>query len=422
MMSKYNLKLIFIFILVFGFFSFLSVNRHSQSKIFTYHSELWADKAGYNVYLPSLFIYDFDATNLPDSLNYKVGNGFILDRLSGKITTKYPYGVSLLQSPFWLMAHALSEKKDGYSILYQKSIDFAGCFYLTLGLFFLFFILKKSYSIWQSVSFSLLIIFSSGIFYYGIFETGMSHIYSFCTFSILLYLLLNKNNFKPTYYVLLISLISLVYIVVRPINVLFLLPILCFLIHLNDKNYFNRTTISDINKKQILLILSVSVLLILPQLAYYKYAFGNFFVKSYQNEPFETPTLNRISELLFSSNNGLLIYYPICLVMIIYCFLTNHKFKVLLLTLFVLYILIYASWWSLSLGCGFGHRAMTDIILVFFAPLFIYSVKPKKSFILIILTLALINFKFIFSYDTCLYKSKKFDFTEYKSILFGEFK
>ena len=422
MMSKYNLKIICIFILVFGLFSFLSLNRHSQSKIFTYHSELWADKAGYNVYLPSLFIYDFDATNLPDSLDYKVGNGFTLNRLSGKIITKYPYGVSLLQSPFWLMAHALSEKKDGYSIFYQKSIDFAGCFYLTLGLFFLFFILKKNYSQWQCISLSLLIIISSGIFYYGIFETGMSHIYSFCTFSILLYLLLNKNNFKPTNYILLISIISLVYIVVRPINVLFLLPILGYFIYLNDANYFNRTTISDINKKQILLILSVSVLLILPQLAYYKYAFGNFFVKSYQNEPFEIPTLNRIIELLFSTNNGLLIYYPICLVMIIYSFWTNHKFKVLLLILFVFYILIYASWWSLSLGCGFGHRAMNDIILVFFVPLFIFAIKPKKSIILIILALAIVNFKFIFSYDTCLYSSENFDFTEYKSILFGEFK
>lgn len=422
MRSKYNLKIIFIFILVFGLFSFLSLNRHSQSKIFTYHSELWADKAGYNVYLPSLFIYDFDAANLPDSLDYKVGNGFTFNRLSGKIITKYPYGVSLLQSPFWIIAHTISEKKDGYSILYQKSIDFAGCFYLTLGLFFLFFILKKNYSPWQSISLSLIIIFSSGIFYYGIYETGMSHIYSFCTFSILLYLLLNKNNFKPTNYILLISVISLIYLVVRPINVLFLLPILGYFIYLNDLNYFNRTIISDINKKQIILIVSILILLIFPQLAYYKYAFGNFFVKSYQNETFDLPTLQRITELLFSSNNGLVIYYPICLVMIIYSFLTNHKLKLLLLILFIFYILIYGAWWSLSLGCGFGHRAMNDIILVFFAPLFIFSFKPKKSFILIILALAIVNFKFIFSYDTCLYNSVKFDFTEYKSILFGEFK
>ena len=111
-----------------------------------------------------------------------------------------------------------------------------------------------------------------------------------------------------------------------------------------------------------------------------------------------------------------------CLVMIIYSFLTNHKFTFLLLSLFIIYILIYASWWSLSLGCGFGHRAMNDIVLVFFAPFFIFSEKPKKWIILTILALAIVNFKFIFSYDSCLYTSVNWDFTEYTSILFGDFK
>ena len=143
-MLKPKLKIFLLFLLVYALFSFISLNRHSKSKIYTYHSELWADKAGYNVYLPALFIYDFDAAKFPDSLDYKVGNGFILDTSTKKIITKYPYGVSLLQSPFWLIAHGLSENKDGYSLPYQKAIDFAGCFYLTLGLFFLFFILFSS--------------------------------------------------------------------------------------------------------------------------------------------------------------------------------------------------------------------------------------------------------------------------------------
>lgn len=421
-MLKPKLKIILFFLLVYALFSFISLNRHSKSKIYSYHSELWADKAGYNVYLPSLFIYDFDASKFPQKLDSKIGYGFQLDSISKKIITKYPYGVSLLQSPFWLVAHGLSQTKDGYSIPYQKSIDFAGCFYLTLGLFFLFFIFNKLYSSWQSILFSLLIVFSSGIFYYGIFETGMSHIYSFCTLSILLYLLINKNNFNYSRYILLISSISILYVIIRPINVVFLAPIFGYFIYQNHENYFNRNTILNITKQQILLIASICIVLILPQLLYYNYAFGSFFVKSYKNEPFEVPTFSRITELLFSPNNGLLIYYPICLVMVIYSFLNNHKSKFWILSLFIIYILIYASWWSLSLGCGFGHRAMNDVILVFFIPFIIFSQKPKNWFILTILCLALINFKFIFSYDTCLYTSSNWDFTEYQSILFGEFK
>jgi hypothetical protein len=421
-MLKPKLKIVFFFLLVYALFTFISLNRHSKSKIYTYHSELWADKAGYNVYLPALFIYNFDATKFSDSVDYKVGSGFTLDNASEKIVTKYPYGVSLMQSPFWLIAHSIAETKDGYSIPYQKSIDFAGCFYLTLGVFFLFFIFNKSYSVWQSILFSLVVIFSSGIFYYGIFETGMSHIYSFCTLSILLYVLLNKNIFKAPNYLLLISFLSIVYLIIRPINGAFLLAIIGYFLYLDDANYFNRHTVLSISKNEILKIMLVFFILILPQLFYYKYAFGSFFVKSYQNEPFEIPTMSRINELLFSPNNGLLIYYPICLVMIVYSFWAKHQFKFLILSLFVIYVLIYASWWSLSLGCGFGHRAMNDIVLLFFTPIFLFSQKPKTWFILTILCVAIVNFKFIFSYDSCLYSSINWDFTEYKSILFGEFK
>lgn len=418
----FKLKITGLFILVYTLFCFISLNRHSQSKIFTYHSELWADKAGYNVYLPSLFIYDFKATNFPENLDFKIGNGFTLDSLSGKVITKYPYGVSLLQGPFWLVAHVISDTKDGYSIYYQKSVDFAGCFYLTLGLFFLFFMFKKHNSLGQSILLSLLVVLSSGLFYYGIFETGMSHIYSFCSLSVLLYLLLNKNYFKPTTYLIYISIISLIYLVVRPINAFFLLPLFAYFIYINQNDYFNKSILLNLNKKQIISIFIIAILFALPQLLYYKYAFGSFIAKSYQNESFQTPTFSRILELLFSPNNGLLIYYPICIVMVIYSFWTNHKFKSGLLILFITYILIYASWWSLSLGCGFGHRAMNDIILLFFLPLFLFPVKIKKWLVVMVICMSIINLKFIFSYDSCLFTSYNWDFTEYKSILFGEFK
>lgn len=421
-MRQQRINILICFFFIYVAFVVLSLNRHSHTQSFNYHSEIFADKAGYNVYLPSMFIYNFDAKQFPTHTDIKTGRGFTLDSITGKVITKYPYGVSLLQSPFWLVAHILSDSKDGYSSYYQKSVDFAGCFYLTLGLFFLFFIFRKQNSLWQSILYCLLVAFSSGIFYYGIFETGMSHIYSFCCISVLLYLLLNKTNFKPLSYLFLIGILSSVYLVIRPINALFLLPILAYFLFINHENYFNRSSILNLSKKQVLYIFIVCSMFLLPQLIYYKYAFGGFIVKSYQNEPFEIPTLGRITELLFSPNNGLLIYYPVCLIMIIYSFWINHKFKFLILSLFIIYILIYASWWSLSLGCGFGHRAMNDLILVFFVPLFIFTEKPKKWVILTILALAMVNFKFIFSYDTCLYTSINWDFAEYRTILFGEFK
>lgn len=417
-----KLKIVLIFISVFGLFSFISLNRHSSAKPFTYHTELWADKAGYNVYLPSLFIYDFNANSFPKKIDYNTGNGYSLDTTSGKVITKYPYGVSLLQSPFWLIAHCISYKKDGYSFYYQKSIDVSASFYLTLGLFFLFFIFNQYHSLKQSVLLCLTVILSSGIFYYGIFETGMSHIFSFCVLAILLYLLLNRNKFNSAYYPIFIFSIAVLYIIIRPINSLFIIPIILYFLYIDDKNYLNRDTIRNLRFKDFFLFLLIFILFAIPQLTYYKYAFGNFLAKSYQNESFEIPTFGRVTELLFSPNNGLLIYNPICIILIIYSIVKKHKFSFLVILLFAIYVLIYSSWWSLSLGCGFGHRAMNDIFIALFFPFLTSSKKISKILTFTFIILVLVNIKFIFSYDSCLYTSLNWDFTEYSSILFGDFK
>ena len=421
-MKNAKLKVCLYFILTYSIFCLVSLNRHSHTTSFNYHSEIFSDKAGYNVYLPALFIYDFNAANFPKHTDVKTGNGFILDSINQKIITKYPYGVALLESPFWLTAHVFSNSKDGYSSFYQKAIDFSGCFYLTLGLFFLFFIFRHQTNNKKSLLFSALFVLSSGIFYYGIFETGMSHIYSFCSLSIILYLLFNKTSINEIYYLTYLAIACLVYVVVRPINAVFLVPVLVYFLYLNNELYFNQKSITSISRAQFAVLVLIIILFIAPQLAYYKYAFGSFIAKSYQNESFETPTFSRMFEVLFSPNNGLLIYYPVCLLLVLYAFFTQNKFKPLLTILFLSYLIIYASWWSLSLGCSFGHRAFNDIFLLFLIPVFLNPNKIQKWLILTIILLAIVNFKFIFSYDTCLYTSLNWDFAEYQSILFGEFK
>lgn len=416
-MFKKNIKITGCFLIIFGLFVFLSLNRHSKDKIYTYHSQIWADKAGYNVYLPALFIYNFKTTNFPIKVDEKTGFGFKLDSLSNKVLTKYPYGVALMQSPFWLIGHLASTNKDGFSFSYQKAIDVAGVFYLTIGLFFAFLMFKEQYSIKKSILLCFLLLFTTGIFYYGIFETGMSHIYSFCVLTMLLYLLL----YKPKK-IISIAFLSTLFLIIRPINVVFLAPLILYFIWINNNNYFNQSSLLKLTIKPFLIILIIVTALILPQLIYYNYAFGSYFTNSYQNEPFVFPSLVRITELLFSPNNGLLLFYVTSLLLVIYAFYVNSNFKHLLLFYFTSYVLIYASWWSLSLGCGFGHRAINDIFILFFIPLIVNKTKQHKTLLICLTIVAIINFKFIFSYDTCLHTSTNWNYTEYLSVLFGEFK
>ncbi len=410
-------KLIGLFILLYGLLCLLSLNRHSQAKLNTYHAELWADKAGYNVYLPALFIYNFDAKQLPTKLEANTGNGFIVDSISNKLITKYPYGVALLQSPFWLVAHTFSSQKDGYSLYYQKSIDFAGSFYLTLGLFFLYFFIRRYQTVTISVLLSILIALSTGIFYYGIYETGMSHIYSFCCLSIILFLITDVHYFQKYFFCLLI--VSVIYIIIRPINSVFLVPL--FLFFSWQQHMWLQLKQSFTVKNSLLFVLILGVLL-MPQLLYYKYAFGSFFTMSYKNEPFVFPSLTRIFELLFSPNNGLLIYYPVIVLLAVYYFLIKNSYNKLVFFLLALYVIIYAAWWSLSLGCGFGHRAINDIFLILFLPIILSKQKLSPFLLSALFLFALINLKFILSFDTCLHYSNQWNFTEYFAILFGEFK
>lgn len=416
-MNKKNA--ILYFLITYGVCCFLALNRHSNASPGTYHSEIWADKAGYNVYLPALFIYDYDAFKFPEGTEKHIGYGFTLDSVSHKVITKYPYGVALMQSPFWLVAHFISPQKDGFSLYYQKAIDFAGSFYLSLGLFFLFLTINRYRNTPISIMLSVLIVLSTGVFYYGIYETGMSHIYSFCCISIILFLGLNPQKTKN--HILLTILIASLYFIIRPLNIVFLLPII-LLIFMNGKLTLGKDVFKFYSVKLFLISILIISLLILPQLLYYQYAYGNFVANSYQKEPFFFPSLSRITELLCSPNNGLFIYYPILLIVLLHTVFIKSNYNKLSFLLITTYILIYASWWSLSLGCSFGHRAINDIAILFFIP-FIISKKQLSKFLIISLIIcSLINLKFIFSYDTCLHNSMNWDFAEYKAILFGEFK
>jgi len=175
-------------VLFFGVLLFLTFNKHSKSGYFNYHSEIWADKAGYYSYLPAALRFKFNPDNFPDSIDHKTGNGFNLDYKNKKVRTKYTYGVALLQLPFFCIADVLSNplnfESNGFSPIYHWCINVASIFYLMLGLIFLFLFLKTSFGTQTSFLVTISIFLGTNLFYYSIDETGMSHIYSFFLFFI----------------------------------------------------------------------------------------------------------------------------------------------------------------------------------------------------------------------------------------------
>ena len=400
---------------LFVFLACLSLYRHKNVVSNTFRSEIWSDRAGYYVYLPSTFLYNFSASDFPDSTESLTGNGFKL--MNGKVVTKYTYGIALLESPFFGIAHFLSylsnKPKDGFSFFYQKLIDIAAAFYLAIALYLLFLSLKaytrlNSRPIFISL---FLVFFGTNLYYYSIVETGMSHVYSFFLFSGLLYILTHKNKFKHELQTNTIqSIVIWLIILIRPINLIFIIIPLTW-----DTQNLKEVLIRIQNKlkPKILLVWLTSFFLIFtPQFIYWKYAFGSYLTYSYVNESFSNLLNPNITEVLLSPFNGLLPYSLIFPVILVGVFLMiKNKSSLGFYCLFVLCSLIYitASWHDWKFGCGAGMRNMVEYYSLLSFPLCIFinrisSLKTKLlkiSLSFFFCTLLFISFKVNYHFYGC---------------------
>ena len=416
------MKSFIVWILIFGAFVFLTLNRHSRTGVQTYQSEIWADKAGYYVYLPSLFIYGFNASAFPDSIDAKTGNGFQF--VDDKVVTKYNYGVALMQMPFFLIADILAGKEgNGFSLIYHRAIDIAAVFYLVTGLFLLFRVLRIKYSLPVCAITLIAVLFGTNLFYYAVIDTGMSHIYSFALFSLFLFLLINRSLFenRMILFVIFISFLASLMIVIRPTSILYIVVV--FIITHQNVRYFY----SYFKWEYLTVIAVTSIIVFLPQLLYWNYLTGSSFYYSYGNESFVNWNNPQLLKSLFSPNNGLLLYNPLILLMLIGIFIMimDHLqngwiFGILFVTL----LYVVSSWWSFSFGCGYGSRNFVEYYSVFSIPLayFISVSKEKKSVMFFVSVLMIIvfvsyNMKMIYTWDRCWFGNNDWDWCEYLQLV-----
>lgn len=410
--------------------TFLTFNIHSKSKINTYHHVLWADAAGYYVYLPALFEYGFHMASVPDSLEIKTGKGFRINRETNTIETKYTYGVAFMQIPFYMTAHLanslLGLKQDGFGEIFHWAIMLSGVFYSLLGMYFLKKALRREFSELSS-SFTVLIIFTATpLFYYGLHKTSFAHIYLFAIFSFVFYYLpvaIKKMSFFPL--LLLCSALSLS-VLIRPTSIL-LLPLLILIQYRNREDLMLFLNTLYINIKKIILPAALSLLVFVPQFLYWYYLSGSFLFYSYEQEGFTNLLQPRILEFWFSPNNGLFLYTPLMiLLLVITCFFLKKGklfFGGLLLS-FLLLSYVFSSWHDWTFGCSYGSRSFTEYYLFMSVPLatFISHLQKHKkglylfSFCLLLAYIAFVNINTIYAYDDCYYGGT-WDFKHYFSII-----
>ncbi|MEY2924239.1 MAG: putative permease [Bacteroidota bacterium] len=386
-----------IFTLLFFVLLFISLNRHSRHPVYSYHSQLFADKAGYQVYLPAYFFYDMKASNMPNGILEKTGNGFRYE--NDKIITKYPIGVAFFQAPFFGIASLIdylqgNKQFVGFTANQQQALNWATAFFTTIGFMLLFLTATRYWGLNFNQAYSLILslLLCSNLLYYSTRDCGMSHAYSFFVFAAIQFFILKCLKTKAISgrdVMLLFVLFSLV-IALRPLNLVFIsLPLLYFIL------VFRKDIAKIKFKFNIGYFIAAFVLASIPLLLqglYNVYAYDSFIADSYESESFSNLSSMDLLALWFSPNNGALLYSPILIGVFIWTYL-ELKAKNLEGFVHVLYFLLisltYAAWWSPGLGCGFGHRGFTEHLAFFALPIGSLILPYTKSKLTIFLVLAL---------------------------------
>ncbi len=372
-----------------------------------------SDGLGYYAYLPSIFVkgditmnkFVEDFSSHYDQKKPDQFNGINKYENTGNYLDKYPIGVAIMMSPFFLMGHVTSLivhnfvpsiEADGYfSPFYHIFVSLGGTFYMLLGLFILKRILDKYFKPKVVYLTIFLLTFGTNIFHYATYDAVFSHAYSFFLFASFLYLTIkwyenvgNAHGNSP--YSLLLGLVSGLIIVVRPTNAIFLLIFILYGINLEaiSKHLTARVKLFLKQWKHILIIVATCSLLLVPQLLYWKYITGKFIVFSYTGEGFDF-THPQITNVLFSVEKGLFFWAPILIFAIagIYLVSKNKKLKAYFLPL-ISYILlatyIISAWGDWTYGGSFGHRAFIESFVILAIPMaafYSWLFEQKNKFV-----------------------------------------
>jgi hypothetical protein len=307
----------------------------------------------------------------------------------GWARSKYTYGVAILEFPAFIIAHVYASVTDyladGYSAPYGYSILFSALFYFMLGMTFLKRFLEKRFSDW-AVSITLLSIgLGTNLFYYTTGEGGMSHVYSFFLFTLLIYFTdrwkTEGHSFLNT---LRLALAASLIVFIRPTGII-ILALIPFLDSVNISGAKSRF-ISIWNSGLIYWICILTAVLFIPQFYYWKQFSGEWFTYSYENEGFIFWDNPKIRHMLFSYQNGLFMYAPILLAIpagLIAMWKVQRVNTILIAGIFMLAIYTFSSWWAWWFGGAFGHRAFIEYFAIGAIPMaFAFDYFRKSNVVL----------------------------------------
>jgi hypothetical protein len=333
-----------------------------------------SDGFSYYVYLPSWFIFHDPTfeTLSRDCCGGAFPQWSTLYRwpATGAWMNPHPMAIAIMASPFFLVAHALTRwsnlSPDGFSLYYQVITGLAGAFYLGLGVWFLRRVLRRHFD--PGVTFATLaaIVWGTNLFHYATYDSLFSHVYAFCLFAALLDLTPRWLERPSAGRSAALGLVAGLLVITRLAHVLLLLFVVLYGVT-SVATLRTRATFVKEQWRPVLILAGCVALVLLPQLAMYRHATGQWLASPYGPNWWFVGS-PKILEVLFSTQKGLFFWSPLLLLSVAgFQFLPKYAPQISLPTQIVLLVQVYmvASWFDWQFGGSYGHRAFTDVLPVF---------------------------------------------------------
>ena len=329
------------------------------------------DAFGYYMYLPSAVIYN-DMTELAwlpemDS-TYQLTGGDLYQanrHTNGNYVNKYLGGISIMQAPFFFVAHLIAINShynaDGFSPPYQYAIAFAAIFYCLLGLFLLRAILLKYYQD-RSVALSILMLgLATNLIQYVSIDSAMSHAYIFPLYVFVIFTTIKWHESPHLKWAILTGLIIGIATISRPTEAIMLFIPLLWNMETKEASKAKWKLVKS-NRKHVLFAIFFGVLGVAPQLIYWKMTSGSFVYDVGSKWFF----LNPYFRVLFGFENGWFIYTPITVLFVLgFFFIKRFPFRKSVIVFCLLNIWIVISWSDWKYGATYSTRALVQSYPVF---------------------------------------------------------
>lgn len=263
----------------------------------------------------------------------------------------------------------------------------------------------------------MILIASQGtaVFYYAFRSPGYSHIYSWFLVCLSMWCWsrgLTGSSDRASGWLFRITCAWLV--LIRPLDILLVLAFYGLAISTEGKAVLRTRWLTG----QVL----VGLVLAIPQMIYWKAAYGSWIFFSYKGEGFVNYDSPYLFQTLLAPKSGWLPYAPGFLLLPIACWSIRKRQRTVMtisVALFLLYWYAVSSWSDPGFGCSFGQRSFVQTVpfLTLVLWIAVHVNWPARRWAIVSIALpfiglALINHMHAHLFDTC-YWSDTWDWDQY---------